>query len=74
MVVRGLIEKFESVIESISERGAVRRIMYCLIRGTQIVTDEGGYGATTTGANLGIGALGLKVVGTREEYDAPLAP
>ena len=66
MQVRGLIEKFESTIETISSRGAVRRIMYCLIRGIHATIDTSGYGAVTTGANLGMTTLGLPTLGTRE--------
>lgn len=66
LLVRGLIEKFESVIETITTRGAVRRILYCLIRGTRITDDDSDYGTTTTGDDLGVMTLGLPTLGTRE--------
>lgn len=63
--VRGIVEKFESTIESITTFGAVRRIMYALIRGTRLSEIETSYGVATTGDNLGVATLGTITIGTR---------
>ena len=51
--IRGLIEKFESTIETISNRGSVRKVMYARIRGTRVQASSGLVITTTSGASLG---------------------
>lgn len=55
--VRGLIERFESVIDIIPQRGSVRKVMWCRIRGTRI-TESIGFGGSSSGGSLGQDILG----------------
>ena len=60
--VRGLIERFESVIETIPAFGSVRRVMYARIRGTRLEDSEA-IVIQTSGASLGQDILGVVSVG-----------
>lgn len=65
--IRGLIEKFESTIQTIPNQGSVRSVMYARIRGTRL-TDKAGYGGAvqTDGASLGQDILGIAILGIGE--------
>lgn len=61
--IRGLIEKFESTIQTIPNQGSVRSVMYARIRGTRL-TDATSYTTTQTdGASLGQDILGMAILG-----------
>lgn len=63
--VRGLIERFESVIETIPTYGSVRRVMYARIRGTRLEDSEAVV-TQTSGASLGQDTLGIVAMGEGE--------
>lgn len=60
--VRGLIERFESTIETIPTFGSVRRVMYARIRGTRL-SDFEELSSNTLGASLGQDTMGLVIMG-----------
>ena len=60
--IRGLIEKFESTIETIPTYGSVRRVMYARIRGTRLSDFESSL-SSTSGASLGQDILGRTILG-----------
>lgn len=60
--IRGLIERFESVITTIPSLGSVRRVMYARIRGTRLEDSEG-VTTFTSGASLGQDTLGRALLG-----------
>lgn len=63
--ILGLIEKFESTITTIPDRGHPRRVMYARVRGSR-VTDNEAITETTSGASLGQDTLGVARIGVGE--------
>lgn len=64
--MRGLVERVEAPVETISERGSVTRVMWVTMRGKRILESEG-FGSNVVYGTLGIDLLGVELLGVGEE-------